>query len=132
MALSSITAASAIAQLQSQWRRAMTTRDTAFFTRTLADDFQLTGGQSVLTKAEFLAAVATGAGRVPPGRPEETRIHIYGNVAVVTGLIRYEMPGGAAPILSRYTEVWVKQGERWLAVHGHYNAVSAPPARAGP
>jgi hypothetical protein len=127
-----IAAAQAIALLQSQWRRALTTGDTAFFARTLADDFQLTGGQSVLNKDEFLAAVARDSGRIPPGHPEQTRIRIYRNVAVVTGLIRYEIPGGAPPLPSRYTEVWVKDGERWRVVHGHYNPILAPPSGAAP
>lgn len=127
-----IAAAQAIALLQSQWRRALTTGDTAFFTRTLADDFQLTGGQSVLTKDEFVAAVARDSGRIPPGHADQTRIRLYGNVAVATGLIRYEIPGGAAPLPSRYTEVWVKDGERWRIVHGHYNPILAPPSGAAP
>jgi ketosteroid isomerase-like protein len=101
--------------------------DTTFFAHALADEFQLTGGQAALTKGQFLAAVAADSGRIPPSRAEETTVHVYGNVAVVTGLIRYDMPGGAASLPSRFTEVWVKQDERWRAVHGHYNPIQAPP-----
>jgi hypothetical protein len=130
--LSNITAASAIAQLQRQWRQALTTGDTVFFARTLADEFQLTGGRAVLTKPVFLAAVAADSGRVPLGRVEETSIHVYGTVAVATGLIRYDMAGGAASVPSRFTEVWLKQGDRWVAVHGHFNPIQPAPAVLGP
>ena len=130
--LSNITAASAIAQLQRQWRQALTTGDTAFFDHALADEFVLTGGRAVLPKLAFLAAVAADSGRVPLGKVEETGIHVYGNVAVATGLIRYDMAGGGASVPSRFTEVWVKQGDRWVAVHGHYNPVQPAPAVIGP
>jgi len=130
--LSNITAASAIAQLESRWRQALASGDTAFFAHALAAEFRLTGGRAVLSKPEFLAAVAADSGRVPAGRIEETSVRVYGDVAVATGLIRYELPGGARSLPSRFTEVWVKEAQGWVAVHGHYNPIQPEPAVLGP
>jgi ketosteroid isomerase-like protein len=121
-------AAQSIAQLEGEWRRALASGDTAFFARTLAENFLLTGGHSTLSKAEFLGAVAADSGRIPPSRPEGTNVRLFGTVAVVTGLLEYEIPGQRLPVVSRYTEVWMEQAGRWRAVHGHYNPLPSAPA----
>jgi ketosteroid isomerase-like protein len=122
-ARSSLVAAQEIAQLHGRWREALASRDTTFLSHTLVDNFQLTGGLVALTKSQFLAAVAADTGGVPPSQFEQTSVRLYGSVAVVTGLIRYDLPGEAAPALSRYTEVWVKEAGAWRAAHLHYNPV---------
>jgi hypothetical protein len=54
---------------------------------------------------------------------------VYGDVAVVTGLVTFEDRGGSGSPLTRFTEVWVRRAGSWQAVHGHYNPVAA---KAGP
>lgn len=125
----SMAAAQEIAELHNRWREALTNRDTVFLSQTLLDNFQLTGGQAALTKGQFLVAVASDTGGVAPSQFEQTSVRLYGKVAVVTGLIRYDIPGEAAPAITRYTEVWVEEGSHWRAAHLHYNPV--PPATQG-
>jgi ketosteroid isomerase-like protein len=125
----SMAAAQEIAQLHTRWSEALAKQDTVFLSQTLLDNFQLTGGQATLTKEQFLIAVASDTGGVAPSRFEQTSVRLYGNVAVVTGLIRYDIPGEAAPAVTRYTEVWVQEGRHWRAAHLHYNPV--PPATQG-
>jgi ketosteroid isomerase-like protein len=122
----SLAAAEEIAALHTRWRDALTRRDTVFFASVLVDNFQITGGQVTLDKRQFMDAVASDTGGVAPSRFEQTSIRLYGSVAVATGLIRYDIPGEREPALTRYSEVWVKEGKRWRAAHLHYNPV--PPS----
>jgi ketosteroid isomerase-like protein len=120
----SVQAAQELRQLQYQWRRALSARDTAFFRGVLADEFLLTGDADTQTKADFLLELADSTGAVPEARAEETNIRLFGNIAVTTGLVRYDLPGNPTPVTSRFTEVWVKRDGRWLCLHGHYNPLS--------
>jgi len=122
----SLAAAEEIAALHSRWRDALTRRDTVFFAGILVDNFQITGGQVTLDKRQFMDAVASDTGGVAPSRFEQTSVRLYGDVAVATGLIRYDLPGEPEPALTRYSEVWVKQGKQWRAAHLHYNPVPPP------
>jgi ketosteroid isomerase-like protein len=118
-----------LAQVEVAWGRALEAHDTAFFRQTLADDFIATGGPAVLTKAEFLSDLGRAKQAPLPYRLRDTRVRIYGDVGIVTGLITFENPAGPAGPPSRYTEVWVRREGRWQAVHGHYNTVEvSPPA----
>jgi ketosteroid isomerase-like protein len=117
-----------LAQVEVAWGRALEAHDTAFFRQTLADDFIATGGPSVLTKAEFLADLGRAKQKPLPYRLQDTRVRIYGDVGIVTGLITFENPTGPSGPPSRYTEVWVRRDGKWQAVHGHYNAVETPPS----
>jgi ketosteroid isomerase-like protein len=122
----SLAAAQEIAALHTRWREALSKRDTAFFAGVLMNNFQITGGEATLSKEQFMQAVVADTGGVAPSRFEETSIRLYGDVAVATGLIRYDIPGETEPALTRYSEVWVKEGKQWRAAHLHYNPV--PPA----
>jgi ketosteroid isomerase-like protein len=116
-------AAQELRQLQVEWGKALAARDTTFFQRTLADEFLLTGDATTESKAGFLAALVRSPG-APPSYPEQTVVRVFGEVAVMTGLLRYDIPGHPVPVFSRYTEVWLKREGRWQAVHGHFNTLS--------
>ena len=111
-------------QLQDQWRQALSARDTAFFQRVLAEEFLLTGNATTQTRADFLLELQTSGGTVPLAHSEQTNIRLFGNFAVATGLVRYDVPGNPSPVISRYTEVWVKRQGQWQSIHGHYNPLS--------
>ena len=117
-------AANELRQLQDRWRRALSARDTAFFRSVLADEFLLTGNARTRTKSDFLAELQGSDGTVPLARPEETNIRLFGDFAVVTGLVRYDIQGTSGPVVTRYTEVWLKRNGQWLSIHGHYNPLS--------
>jgi ketosteroid isomerase-like protein len=116
-----------LARVELDWGRALQARDTAFFQRTLADEFIATGGPTVLTKRQFLTELGGARPDSSGYRLQDTRVRIYHDVGIVTGLVVYDSPAGQPPSLSRYTEVWVRRDGRWQAVHGHYNAVEPPP-----
>jgi hypothetical protein len=114
-----------LVQLENEWNRAGTAGEAPFFERVLADEFVATGGATVRTKPQYIANMTDTSGRVPgaPRRPStltETRVRLYGDVAVVSGLAT---AGRTPPRRSRYTEVFVCRQGRWQAVHGHYNTL---------
>jgi hypothetical protein len=53
--------------------------------------------------------------------PDEMKVSIYGNTALVTGRVTstYKSPKGEAVIRSRFTDVFVKIKGRWRIVAGH-------------
>jgi hypothetical protein len=122
-------AAQEIMQLEERWGQALSRRDTAFFGRILGDEFVTTGGEAVKSKAEVIRELGGGTGPLAAPRLQSTRIKVYGNVAVVTGLVTFGDNGVPGSPLTRFTEVWVKRAGAWQAVHGHYNPIGA---KAGP
>jgi ketosteroid isomerase-like protein len=116
-------AAQDIMRLEEAWGRALSARDTAFFRETLADDFVGTGGADVRSKSELIADLAGSTGTVPVPRLDTTQVRVFDDVAIVTGLAAYQATAGVPESRTRFTEVWIKRAGRWLAVHGHYNAV---------
>jgi ketosteroid isomerase-like protein len=113
-------------RLEDEWNRAGTARDAAFFERLLADDFMATGGQRSRTRADVIASVRdTTDGAREHATLSDTRVRVYGDVAVVSGLSSYD---GPPPVRRRYTEIFVCRDGRWQAVHGHYNDVRLPSA----
>jgi hypothetical protein len=120
-----VAAAQELRGMQDQWRRALSARDTAFFRRVLAEEFLLTGDARTQTKTDFLLELASSGGTVPSAHPEETNVRLFGNIAVITGLVRYDIPASPTPVQVRYTEVWVKRDGQWFSVHGHYNLLSS-------
>jgi hypothetical protein len=109
-------------QVEKNWNAALARRDTAFFERTLADDFIEVGGEKTETKRDFLAALTgppdTSFRLVDVGAPI---LRQYGTTTIITGVVQYPTNERA-----RYTEVWTKENGRWQVHLGHYNRV--PPA----
>jgi ketosteroid isomerase-like protein len=50
--------------------------------------------------------------------PSEMKVRLYGETAVITGqsTIRAKVKGEEVAGEYRFTDIWVKQSDRWLAV----------------
>jgi len=99
-------------------------RDKAFFERIEADEFIFTdSGGGLTTKAEDVGSFDKPAGdtKLVSYIPDEMKVSIYGNTALVTGRVTstYKSPKGEAVIRSRFTDVFVKIKGRWRIVAGH-------------
>jgi ketosteroid isomerase-like protein len=89
--------------------------DTAALERLYADDYTITGpGGGVASKAERLAALKASPNTAQP--PEEVKVRVYGDAAVVTGRLTGTVPGQGSPAAMRYIQVWVKRGGQWQLV----------------
>lgn len=99
-------------------------RDKSYFERIEADEFIFTdSGGGLTNKTEDVGSFDKPAGdtKLITYTPDEMRVTVYGNTAVVTGRVTsvYRGPKGEATIRSRFTDVFVKKKGRWQIVVGH-------------
>jgi len=76
-------------------------------------------------KASFLAGLRGRHTRYLEIRRSEERVHLHGNVAVVTGVadMRASIDGTDRQLRNRYTNVWAKSEEGWRMIAWQSTAV---------
>ena len=121
-------AAPAIVALEARLRLAQLDADIAALAELLSDDLLFTGPDGQLgTKAQDLAAHASGVVRVREHLPEELRVRPVGrDVAVVALRVRLavEMPGSLVRGTFRYTRIWAREeADEWRVVGGHVSEI---------
>lgn len=104
--------------LNADYVRSVLTSDTARFEQILAADFRNTGADGTLAnRREFLAQIAKPS-NLSSLRCEDVEIRLFGDTAIIHARTAYVMSDGR-PGSGRYTDIWRKQGGRWLAVAAH-------------
>jgi ketosteroid isomerase-like protein len=114
-----------ILNLEDELVKALQTSSAAtadFYDRILTEDASITiSDGSVLTKAEHIAKFRSGEKQLRSVHREDTRVHIYGNTAVVTFLgdtTYFKRKDNRTRLRNRSTDVWIKQDGVWrLVVH---------------
>lgn len=106
-------------------------RDKAFFERIEADEFIFTDSAGGLTtKAEDVASLDKPAGefKLVSYEPDDMKVRIYGNTAVVTGRTTTMLQSKDREVTnrSRFTDVFVKRDGRWQLVAGHSSRIREP------
>lgn len=97
-----------------------------------ADDYSVTvANGTAQTKAQRLEWVKANAARMRALDYQDLKVQVYGDTAVVTGHATGSAEG-AAPINSRFIQVWVKQGGTWRMVAGQITDIAPPPAEKKP
>jgi ketosteroid isomerase-like protein len=109
-------------------RHAMLAGDVVVLDRLIDDDLAfstLTG--DIVGKAADLEAHASRTLQLTTMIPSETRIRLYGDVAVVTVRMAAAGTFAGAPFDSvfRYLRVWHRSGDGWRIVAGGMSAVQA-------
>ena len=118
-----------IVALEGELRRAQLAADVDALDRLIDEDLLFVGPNGEpATKAEDLAAHASGIVRFREHDPEDMRIRMVGaDVAVVS--LRTRLVVEVHSVTHRgtfaYTRVWHRQGERWRIVGGHVSEVPA-------
>lgn len=108
-----------IEALESQWRDALLQNDVAALGRLLADDYLGINPNGTLeTKADVLAARRTGQVRISALDPENVKIHVYGETAVVTSRVdvRGQSSGRDISGFYHYTRVYSRREGQWKIV----------------
>lgn len=118
--------------LEAKLRRAQLDADVAALDRLISDELLFTGPDGALaSKAQDLAAHASGAVRFRAHEPQELQVRRVGeNVAVAALLVRLavEVAGTLAHGTYRYTRVWAREGGAgWRVVGGHVSQVPSVP-----
>jgi ketosteroid isomerase-like protein len=92
--------------------------DVGRFDQILAPEFYCSNPDgSLVDRAAFLAQTARPV-TISGLEAHEVLIRLLGDVAIVHARTRYKRPDGQ-PGAGRYTDVWARQGGRWLAVSAH-------------
>jgi ketosteroid isomerase-like protein len=114
---------SKIIALEQLWNQAYKSGDAKALDSILDDAIVLVNDDgSVQTKAEFLASVTSAAPQASAQQqqvaPESLNVHVYGTVAIATGVMRVKGVEGGKPYTrrERFVDTWVYKGGTWVCV----------------
>jgi len=104
-------------QLEDQWTTALVKRDTRTFDRLLASNFVYTEDAAVMDRGEVIKAV-TGPDKVEWARNEGMKLHDFGAVHVITGVLHLKGKGtkGAFDRRYQFTDTWQRRSGRWQII----------------
>jgi hypothetical protein len=103
--------------------------DRAALDTLLADELSYARSSGVLhSKAQVLALVGAGGPyQLDSSTPDSLAARVYGDAAVVTGLLTVKLTAQPAPYTLRFTDVWARRGSRWQLVAFHAARLPDPP-----
>jgi hypothetical protein len=104
-------------QLEDQWTTALVQRDARTFDRLLAPGFVYTEDASVMNRNDVIKSVS-GPDRVEWARNEGMRVHDFGEVQVITGVLHLRGRGKQGSFDKRYqfTDTWQRRNGRWQII----------------
>lgn len=105
-------------QLEDQWTTAVVKRDTRTFDRLLAPNFVYTENGSVMSRDDVIKSV-TGSDKVEWARNERMKLHDFGDVHVITGVLHVrgkDNNGHAFDRRYQFTDTWQQRGGRWQII----------------
>ncbi|HSB70887.1 MAG TPA: nuclear transport factor 2 family protein [Candidatus Methylomirabilis sp.] len=108
-----------IRQRETRRFEAMVQGDVAALEDILSDDLRYTHANAVFeTKAEFIGKIRAGQLKYESFAPEDLVVRVYGTAGVVTGVarVRVQVKGEQLSFQLRFTDVYVKQADRWQMV----------------
>lgn len=104
-------------QLEEQWAAALVKRDTRTFERLLAPGFIYTEDATVMNRNEVIKSVS-GPDRIEWARNEGLKVHDFGDVQVITGVLHLRGRGKQGPFDRRFqfTDTWQRRNGRWQII----------------
>lgn len=113
---------SKVVALEQLWNQAYKSGDTKALNSILDDGIVLVNDDgSVQTKAEFLASVKAPTGATAQQQqvsPESFSVHVHGNVAIATGIMRVKGEENGKPYnrRERFVDTWILKRGSWVCV----------------
>jgi ketosteroid isomerase-like protein len=108
--------------VENAWKQAVVQRDAQALHRLYADEYTSTDREGqVWAKTEDIQIDTAGNFRLESFKLDDLNVHLYGNVAVVTGRNRGRgtLLGRPASSETRFTDVFVRRDGRWQCVTSH-------------
>ena len=119
--------AGTLMQMEKDWNQAFVKGDPAVVERMEAADFVGTAPDGkVGDKAQDVSDVKTGKMKAEGVDPDDMKVHVYGNVAVVTGRVTVKGGQYGGQDISgqyRFTDTWVKNKGRWQVAASQATAI---------
>ena len=104
--------------LNRDYIRSVQQSDVGRFDEILAADFRCSNPDgSVVDRAGFLKQTAHPV-RISNLEVHDVEVRLMGDFAIIHARTTYTLPDGRAGG-GRYTDVWARHGEQWLAVSAH-------------
>ena len=122
-------AAEVVKKLELEWLESYVKRDTDFLERHVSDDYtSIDPHGTVVDKKGEILSVKSGGLAITEMKPNEMKVRTYGDAAVITGrsTIKAKVSGQDASGEYRFTDVWVKRGDRWQAVASQLTRIAKP------
>jgi ketosteroid isomerase-like protein len=110
--------------LEKKWTEAYKQRDISLLSSLLAEDFAITVEEgSTYGKEGYISHSADTSVHVDVAELSELKVHMHGNVAVVTGAYHEtgNSKGKRYEYRDRFTDVWMKTSGKWQVVASHYS-----------
>lgn len=110
--------------LEKKWTEAYKQRDISLLSSLLAEDFAITVEDgNTYGKEGYISHSADTSVHVELAELSELRVHMHGNVAVVTGAYHETgtSKGKHYEYHDRLTDVWMKTAGKWQVVASHYS-----------
>ena len=120
----------ALLTVETAWSQAAVGRDRAVLDRFYADEYIFTNEDGVASnKTKEIADITSGVFRLTSFKFSDFKVHVYGEVAVVTGQnnIKGRWEDNAKDVSGpyRFTDVFVMRGGRWQCVASQSSRISA-------
>ena len=111
-------AAQTLYRLEDDFARAVVKRDAAALGHLVAPRWLYSDETGVMERAEGIKAFTTGTDTVREASNEKMRAIVYGNSAVVVGILRMKGSGAKGPFTNRYryTDAWLLMDGRWQCI----------------
>jgi ketosteroid isomerase-like protein len=95
--------------------------DADWLERNLDPSFTLTGSTGTVTTAAQEAADLRSGTRYDVFRNRDTRVRLYGDAAVTTGITRVEGRSEGKPyaVEFQFTDTWIRKPQGWVIVASH-------------
>jgi ketosteroid isomerase-like protein len=110
--------------LEKKWNLAYKQRDISELSSMVAEDFIMTVEDgSTYGKAGYISYSANPAMHVEVAEYSEIKVHLHGNVAIVTGAYNEEsdFKGKHNEYRDRFTDVWLKIAGKWQIIASQYS-----------
>jgi ketosteroid isomerase-like protein len=118
-----------ISFLEEAWVNAILTKDVKVLDRVLADDFiGVSPNGAPYSKKEAIADIRSGFYAVESMELQDLKVHITGDVAIVTYYQNEKSKFGNEDSTGHYifTDVWVNRGDDWQVIASHGTPVELP------
>lgn len=105
--------------LENAWNHALEGKDTKALDMLLANTFvSIDIDGSVASKAQFLASIKSPDYQASQAVTEQSKVQVYGNVAVVVGALRVKGTEKGKPYVhrERFVDTWIKLNGTWQCV----------------
>jgi ketosteroid isomerase-like protein len=105
-------------RLEDAWAQAVVRRDARALGRFIAPRWVYSDESGVMSREAGIAAFTSGTDTVREASNADMRAMVYGNSAVVIGILRMKGSGPGGPFTHRYryTDTWVFSNGRWQCV----------------